>query len=623
MSWGVGGYNGVAIGVDVSLSDKSNSQKNPVAPGKVDVTDAVAISDTSIKITITKPTGTEPITYSVPIIQTNPSKSFTEQVAFTFNGNVGTGTVQALDPGAGVTVGCYATNAAGQGVTGGATKTITMPDHSVPVAPILDDVYPASTSVVLAFTYKDDRQGNSGIEPLFYTGYASDGTNVFKREVYDPDQDLVVYGLKNGVKYDCWVTATSIQEKEGPKSNVIAATTGTQIPAPVVKSITAGDGIATATFDQITPDPKWTIDHYSYLAVNLDNPDSPEREGHCVSGTPFELPNDINWNVSICAVCNPGLVPGDFSAPVKVYPEKQVAPFKPTITNAYAQTGGQIYVQWVKGTSLNGGRQSGMTVDQWKINFKCVNGKATDFSLTTTGDVLTVTSDKVNISSQWEITVVGHNAQGWGTPSNPVGVEYKPTVEDPLIGGTSWQDDTYKYCLFYSNATTGYEALRTKSGEGTTFEVLLIGAGGAGKGQTVTFGKGGDGGGGQLVIDTLPPAISGSIFVSVPSGGSPKGDSPANTTVKEGSRVITAIAGKSATDKNDAEGFAKQKVGDGWEKLSMFTWFLPGSQYVGGVAVSGEQNYPNATFAGEGGAGSKDSQPGKGGESYVAIRWKK
>lgn len=617
-------YGGLPFTREGFLCIKADKPPVPVKPGIVNTTTASAISDTSLTMTIAKPTGTEPMTYSVPVIQTNPAKAWTEQVAFTFNGSIGTGVVEGLDPGAGVTVGCYATNAAGQGVTGGATKTVTMPDHSVPVAPTLDAVFPASTSVVLAYTYTDTRASGdgAGIEPLFYTGYASDGTNTFKREVYDPDQDLVVYGLTNGVKYDCWVTATSIQEKEGPKSNVISATTGTQIPAPTVQSIVAGNGVATATFSAVTPDPKFTVDHYSFLAVNLDNPDAPEVEGHCVSGTPFQLQNDINWNVSICAVCNPGLVPGDFSAPVKVFPEKPSAPFKPRITQAYALTGGQIKVDWAKGTTTNGSRQSGMTVDQWKVNFHSMDGKGSDFSQTTAGDVMTLTSDKVNIG-QWEITVTGHNDQGWGTTSEPAYAEYKPTVQDPMIGGTTWQDDVYKYCLFYSNATTGYEALRTEAGQNTTFEVLLIGAGGAGKGQTVSFGKGGDGGGGQLVFGTLPPSAPGSVFITVPNGGTPRGDSPANTTVKEGSTVLTAIAGKSATDKNNAEGYEKQQITGDWAKLSMFTWLLPGSQYVGGVAQSYEQNFPAATFAGEGGAGSKDNQPGKGGESYVAIRWKK
>lgn len=594
----------------------------PVAPGKVDVTAAAPVSDTSISITVTKPTGTDPMTYSVPVVQTNPSKAFTEQVVFTWNGNVGTGTVEGLDPGAGVTVGCYATNAAGQGSNSGATKTVTMPDHSIPVAPTLDAVFPAATSVVLAYTYTDNRPGG-GIEPMFYTGYASDGVNTFKREVYDPDQDLLVPGLTVGKTYDCWVTATSIQGKEGPKSNVMQATTATQIPAPVVKSITAGDGVATAIFDSVTPDPKFTVAHYSFIAENKNNPDSPEVEGYCVSGTPFALPNDITWSVRICAVCNPGLVPGDLSAATEVSPEKPIAPFKPTITSASCDDAGIISVAWVKGTSVNGSRQSGSTVDQWKISFKCINDKGTDFQLTADGGVTNVKTDKVNLGSIWEITVTGHNSVGWGNSSNPVSVSYNPSVKDPLVGGTAWDDGVYKYCLFYSNATTGYEALRTDAGTTTEFEVLMVGAGGAGKGQTVTFGKGGDGGGGQLVMATLPPAAAGSIFVTVPSGGTTSTGNPANTTVKEGSLVLTAIAGKSATDKNNAEGYPKQKVPAGWDKLNMFTWLLPGSAEVGGTAVSGEQNFPNATFCGEGGAGTKDNRGGNAQPSYVAIRWKK
>ena len=489
----------------------------------------------------------------------------------------------------------------------------------VPNAPKLNNVYGEKNSVVLDFDY--DVSNGDHLEPKFYNGYAVGGGKTFKAEVYDPDEDMLIDGLTEGATYDCYVTATSATGKEGPKSNVIKATCKSVIPAPVFKSCVAGDGFATVTYTDITPPEPWTVDHYAYSAINMDKKDDPAVEGHVIDGK-IALPNDITWYVRLCAVCNPGRVPGDFSDALTVTPEKKVAPFKPTITQAYAKDGGQIYVEWVKGATTNGSRASGTTVDQWKVSFKSVDGKGTNFDQTTAGNVLNLLSNKVNIG-KWEITVAGHNDQGWGAASNPVGVEYKPTVQDPLIGGTSFETDNYKYCAFYSNATTGYEAIRTEAGANTTFEVLLVGAGGAGKGQLLTFGKGGDGGGGQLVFGELPPCAPGSIFVSVPNGGTNKGDSPANTTVKEGDKVLTAVAGKTASDKNNAEGFAKQKVTGEWADLRMFTWLLPGSDYVGGVASSDEQNYPNATFAGEGGAGTKDSNPGKGGESYVAIRWKK
>jgi len=57
--------------------------------------------------------------------------------------------------------------------------------------------------------------------------------------------------------------------------------------------------------------------------------------------------------------------------------------------------------------------------------------------------------------------------------------------------------------------------------------------------------------------------------------------------------------------------------------LRQFTWLEPLSQYVGGVAETGEQNYPSGTVCGQGGAGTKDNRAGNGVYSYVAIRWKK
>ena len=226
--------------------------------------------------------------------------------------------------------------------------------------------------------------------------------------------------------------------------------------------------------------------------------------------------------------------------------------------------------------------------------------------------------------TQYSVQIYTKNAYGIGEISNAIAVTTPSTVEvEPLIGGQSFDDGIYKYCVFYSNATTGYQAFRTKDGESTEFEVLMVGAGGAGKGQTVTLAKGGDGGGGQLVIGKLPPRYSGDIFITVPNGGTSSNPSPENVTVKEYDTVLTAISGKSATDKNDGAGYPLQPVPESWWKLRQFSWYEPQSHSVGGVAQSGEQNYPSAMFAGEGGAGTKTNTAGKGGESYVAIRWKK
>ena len=490
----------------------------------------------------------------------------------------------------------------------------------VPNTPTLTDVFPANTSVVIAYDYEGEP------EPKFFTGYAFDGTKTYKAEVYDPDEDMAISGLTNGTTYDCWVTATSITGKEGPKSNVKKVKCATVIPAPIFKSCVAGDGFATVTHSDVTPPEPFTILHYAYSAINMDRPEDPAIEGHVVDGK-IELPNDITWYVRLCAVCNPGRVPGDFSDALTVTPEKPRVPYKPNITQAYAQNNGQAVVAWTRGVNGNGGRSaSGLTVDSWKVSFKSEDGKGKDFVVDVHDSSTTkITSEKLSIGL-WSVTVSAHNDLGWSEPSVPAGFAYNPTVEDPFVGGKSFDDGTYKYVICESGATTGYEIIRTKTGETVEAEVLLVGAGGAGKGQALMGAKGGDGGGGQLVITKLPLAYAGSIFVTVPNGGRGKfGDQPADTTVKETSAgtLLTAKAGKSATDKNNAEGFPKQQVTGGWQNLNMFSFLRPGSEYVGGVAVAGEQNYPNATFCGQGGAGTKDSGPGNGQQSYVAIRWKK
>lgn len=494
-----------------------------------------------------------------------------------------------------------------------AVGAVAMDGKGIPTAPKLNNAYPAKDSIVLDFD-------ETGEEPKFYTGYAIGGGKTFKAEVYDPDEDMVILGLTTGTAYECYVTATSADGVSSDPSNKITVTCKSTIPAPIFTSLKAGDGFATVTYKDITPPEPWTVDHYAYSAIDMDHPTDPAMEGHIEDGK-IELRNDIIWYVRICAVCNPGRVPGDFSDAMTVTPEKPSVPYKPNINTCFVDSAGKITVKWSKGS--NGTRSmSANTVDKWNVKFHSADGKGTDFNQECAANMTELVSEKVSIGL-WEVTVLAHNDMGWSQPSAPAGIDYKPTVNDPMIGGQSFDDGTYKYCMFYSNATTGYEAIRTEEGKNTTFEVLLVGAGGAGKGQTVTFGKGGNGGGGQLVIAELPPTYPGSIFVTVPNGGKAQGNSPDNTTVKEGSTVLTANAGKSATDKNDAQGYPKTEVPKSWQTLRMFNWFEPESHYAGGVAESGEQNYPNGMFAGQGGAGTKDSHAGNGCESYVAIRWKK
>lgn len=481
-------------------------------------------------------------------------------------------------------------------------------------APVLNAVYPAKNTLVLDF------DATEGEEALYYKGYATGGGKTFTAEVYDPDEDLAIAGLTEGTTYECYVTASYSGKESGP-SNKISATCKTVIKAPIFKSCVAGDGFATVTYDPVQLTDPWTIDHYAYSAINMEDKDAPEIEGHIEDGK-ILIPNDVTWYVRICAVCNPGRVPGDFSDALTVKPEKPSVPYKPTITNCYAQPNGQILVEWIKGA---GGKNStsANTVDSWKVYFKSTDGKGKDFTV----DVPTPTptkilSDKVTIGS-WDVTVVAINEVGNSPASTPANANYNPAKTDPLIGGKSWEDSIYKYCLFDSNATTGYEAVRTAEGADVEFEVLLAGAGGAGKGQTVTLGKGGDGGGGQLVIAKLPPTYAGSIFITVPNGATQSGVNPDNAIVKEGQTVLIAVSGKSANDKNDASGYPKQQVPPDWVELPEFRWNVPVSTFVGGVATTGEQNFPNATNCGEGGAGTKLNSAGKGGNSFVAIRWKK
>lgn len=200
----------------------------------------------------------------------------------------------------------------------------------------------------------------------------------------------------------------------------------------------------------------------------------------------------------------------------------------------------------------------------------------------------------------------------------------EPADEEAVTGAYRYETiGDYRYASYNLDEGGVVNATRTKTGEKLELEVLMVGAGGCGKGQTTTMAKGGDGGGGELAFGKLPATASVGIAITLPKGGDRSSDSPANTTVVENGVTLKATSGKSATDKNDAAGFGKQSVPDGWKDLWMFTWLLPGSREVGGSAWTNEQNYPNATYCGEGGAGTKDNRPGTGNNGFVAIRWKK
>jgi hypothetical protein len=264
---------------------------------------------------------------------------------------------------------------------------VAMDGKGIPDAPKLNNAYPAKDSIVLDYD-------ETGDEPKFYTGYAVGGGKTFKAEVYDPDEDMVILGLTTGTEYECYVTATSQDGVTSEPSNKIKATCKSVIPAPVFKSCTAGNGYATVTYTDITPPEPWTVDHYAYSAVNMDKPEDPAMEGHVIDGK-IELKNDIRWYVRLCAVCNPGRVPGDFSDALTVIPENPIVPYKPIITEAYATQGGQIQLKWVKGTNGNT-HQSGLTVDKWEIHFHSLDGKGTDFSQQCDGKETSFLSQKGN-----------------------------------------------------------------------------------------------------------------------------------------------------------------------------------------------------------------------------------
>ena len=117
---------------------------------------------------------------------------------------------------------------------------------------------------------------------------------------------------------------------------------------------------------------------------------------------------------------------------------------------------------------------------------------------------------------------------------------------------------------------------------------------------------------GGISVDTF------TVFASI--GGSTAID-PKNSYMNVGGKIITGTAGKSSSSGTDAAGAARTRVPTPWlDCFPAFGWLSPQSEYVGGVAQSGDQNYPNGTGLGQGGVGTRNANPGRGTEGSVIIR---
>lgn len=481
-------------------------------------------------------------------------------------------------------------------------------------------------------------------------------TVVRERFVAEPDTDVIMDGLANGTTYQAKVSAQN-PGGEGPAS--APYTFMPVVPiffAPTLKTLTGGDGEAIATWSWPPDLPAaYTWDWISFEAVNEVGATVTEHvhagEWPSESGS-LPLANDHDWKVALVAVAHKNDTGKQYvsalSNTMTAHTEKPLPPYRPRLLGAQisASNNGQVDVSFAPGIQnitatrprrwwhrfTANGRTGPADITGWQVRVTSDKDSQNTYTYDLTdGNARTYTTPKVSLGT-WIVDVRAKNVVGWSTWSNQLAVTYTPTDQRPFTSDKpfgTYSSANWNYAIFDPGNDPGkgwdvtWNCTLTAYGQTVPYEFCVISAGGGGKGQTATLGKGGNGGGGQAVYDAIGPTSSTSMTVFASIGGSTAID-PKNSTVTIGGKSITATAGKSASSGADATGYPRTQVQTAWlDCFLAFGWLSPDSEYVGGVATDGKQGYPNGLGWGQAGAGTKNANPGRGVQGLVVIRWPK
>ena len=520
--------------------------------------------------------------------------------------------------------------------------------------PTITNTQDLDASAYLAWTYTAADADTLNGYWVRVTTDADRATVVRELYVQEPDTDVIVNGLANGTKYVANVIAVNPGGNSSPSADAALNPALPVVPTPTLKTLTGGDGQAVATWTWGDGLPKgYTYDFMSYEAVNEVGSNVTE---HVTQGTwPNEsgllpLTNDHDWKCALVAVAHNNdtgkQYVSDLSNSITVHTEKPIAPYKPRLTGAQidANNAGYVVVAfapgiqnitatrprrwWHKLTQRQG--PADITAWQLRLTSQKDSQNVMTFDITDGSARSYTTPQKVGLGG-WNVVIRAKNVVGWSDWSNELTVTYTPTDTRPFSCDkpyTTFTSKLYNYAIFdpgndpSKGWDTTWKVTLTEAGKAMTFAVLMVGGGGGGKGQTATLGKGGDGGGGEMTQALIDPGSCDSFTVFVSIGGSVSID-PKDTMVTLPSKTLTARSGKSASSGSDAAGYPRTYV-DAWtDCANAFGWLTPDSEYVGGVAQSGKQGYPNGLGWGCAGAGTKNSNPGKGVEGLVVLRWAK
>lgn len=491
------------------------------------------------------------------------------------------------------------------------------------------------TKVSLSWNYSKGQQEEVDGYRIYYSA-PTEGER-YQDVTPESTRQTTITGLTNGTTY----TFRGVAFNHGGESPAVT-TSGTPkfptIPAPVLNNVKNGDAKFTVEVKFPAPIPEgYTL---TKLVCSLTDQETKTENLVDATGTTGTVtvaaPNGLAYDAKIKAIVAPYDLQSVWSNTVVAQPVAPIPPdppYKPRITGAMQQTGLLCNFSWEPGEGpvLRDGPTD---ITKWEMTLD--KGLPDQQVFTLNDGSKREGSASVKTYGEHTFTVRAGNANGWSPYATTVTLEVveqdrRPFRTTDQYRGPDYNPKTDHWYVILDPGndpsqgwTRQWKLYRTEIGEFFDLEAIVVSSGGGGKGTTATLGKGGDGGGGTFQVVQLPGQPEGTLMtVTLGIGGTTAID-PTDAKLNGWNVDVTVPSGKSATSGQDAAGTkAGVQVPEDWRNgFSVFDWYSPQSTFVGGVAQSGEQEYPNGMWWGQAGAGTKNAKPGQGNEGVVVIRWK-
>lgn len=511
----------------------------------------------------------------------------------------------------------------------------TPPPAPVPRTPILETVTPGDTTVNVVWEYPENTIEVDHWDIDVTQGSVLIGT---VRVEGAGTRSHTLGELTNSIEYGIKMLAVNINGRSPYSSMLLATPKAADIPAPVIVSVTAGNGVARVVCTDKTPA---TVLGHKYVAKRIDS--GFEFVGDLIpvdgftTGDTAPIDNDRDYLLYLATVTAKGVSP--YSAASKQFrPTEPLPPYAPiwvhvdvdkTGTKASGSTTWKMTVG--KGARVHGDASpTDLTSFRYVIQEKstmtliAAGSKPTSFSPVD----ITVSNapwcDGVALMSLWASNKDGESA--------PTVIEFDtdPHAELPIDFGVFEEKGLYRY--HYAQDDIKALARVNKNGVGLALEVLVIGAAGNGAGRTTLGAMGGGGGSGECITTTVKPFTTGSITAKVGDGATYMGTTAGGysyATIVDGNQIIARGGGQAVGKADGTPSYttpAKEidALMPGASELRLWAWNKPFSTGVGGVMEWDKNNAPNAKLYGQGGGGTNSTganHGGDGGNGVVVIRY--